>query len=793
MSKNKRRGGASAGKPQGGASSGQKRGGMSAGRRQGEDSRGQNPGESERQGAVSLGQNRGGTSMGKTQGGPGERRGTLRGENAAKAGYTADGRSEVNRTRTGQGHGGAAQRAFGGHGETGRVKLYGEVTARGEGSGSRGSGGRARTERTSAPQAGSKRSAALSGLPVEKNGEYTAEIIGIGHDGEGVGRVEGFTLFVPGALPGERVRLKVLKLKKQYGYAKLLEVLESSPDRVGAPCPIFDKCGGCQLQHLDYTAQLKVKRQLVVDNLERIGKLKVAKEADAESGNALGDAAALRTGIVGGNITPASEGFNPADEEITIPENKVINEEALGSKEDADDTISGSGLQPLMDTEFVDASDLLEDESDGSLVGVSSALAQTNDSENITWDNTTEDNTHGGNVSLGIGAATGTSSIDDVRKDIGESTLAAGIKGTNLRRGESADSLKQERERASEADGIVVYPTIGMSDPWRYRNKAQVPFGEEQGGLVGGFYAQGSHRIIDMEACLIQHANNDEVIAKVKEIGRRLGIRAYREETHEGLLRHVVVKVGFRTGEIMVVLVTNGKEIPHAQEWIEQIRAAIPGVASICQNVNTGRTNVIFGPTTRVLWGREVIYDYIGDVKFAISARSFFQVNPVQTEALYGKALEYAGLTGGETVVDAYCGIGTISLFLAKHAKKVYGVEIVPEAIEDAKRNAELNGIRNAEFAVGGAEDVLPEWQRAGVRPDVIVVDPPRKGCDERLLDTILQLRPERIVYVSCNASTLARDLHVLEDGGYRTVCVQPVDMFPHTVHVESVTLMVRK
>ncbi|WP_455710015.1 23S rRNA (uracil(1939)-C(5))-methyltransferase RlmD [Paenibacillus chitinolyticus] len=608
---------------------------MSAGRRQGEASRGQPRGESERQGAASLGQNRGGASMGKTQGealpgqnrggthagkpqgGPGERRSTPHSESG--------GRSEVNRTHTGQGRGGAAQRAFGGRGEAGRVKPYGEATARVQGSGSRGSGGRARAERTSAPQAGSKRSAALAALPVEKNGEYTAEIIGIGHDGEGVGRVEGFTLFVPGALPGERVRLKVLKLKKQYGYAKLLDVLESSPDRVGAPCPIYDKCGGCQLQHLDYAAQLKVKRQLVVDNLERIGKLKVAKEADAE------------------------------------------------------------------------------------------------------------------------------------------------------------------------ADGIVVYPTIGMSDPWRYRNKAQVPFGEEQGGLVGGFYAQGSHRIIDMEACLIQHANNDEVIAKVKEIGRGLGIRAYREETHEGLLRHVVVKVGFRTGEIMVVLVTNGKEIPHVEEWIEKIRAAIPGVASICQNVNTGRTNVIFGATTRVLWGREVIYDYIGDVKFAISARSFFQVNPVQTEALYGKALEYAGLTGGETVVDAYCGIGTISLFLAKHAKKVYGVEIVPEAIEDAKRNAELNGIRNAEFAVGGAEDVLPEWQRAGVRPDVIVVDPPRKGCDERLLDTILQLRPERVVYVSCNASTLARDLRLLEEGGYRTVCVQPVDMFPHTVHVESVCSLIYK
>jgi len=785
------RGGTLAGKPHGGAPSGQNRGGAPVGKRQGEALSGQNRGESERQGAASLGLNRGGTSMGKTHGGPGKHRGTLRGENAAKAGFTADGRSEVNRTHTGQGRGGAAQRAFGGRGEADRAKPYGEATARVEGAGSRGSGGRARAERTSAPQAGSKRSAALAALPVEKNGEYTAEIIGIGHDGEGVGRVEGFTLFVPDALPGERVRLKVLKLKKQYGYAKLLEVLESSPDRVGAPCPIYDKCGGCQLQHLDYEAQLKVKRQLVVDNLERIGKLKVAKEADAEAGNVVGDTAVLNADMIGGNTAPTSEGFDPADEEITVPEDKVINDEASESKEDADDTISGSGLQPLMDTEFVDASDLLEDEGDRNSAGGLRGQGQT--ITTTTGDNTVGGNTTRGNTALGKGAAIGTSSTDDVREDIAESTLAADIKSTSLRHGKSADSLKQERERASESDGIVVYPTIGMSDPWRYRNKAQVPFGEEQGGLVGGFYAQGSHRIIDMEACLIQHANNDEVIAKVKEIGRGLGIRAYREETHEGLLRHVVVKVGFRTGEIMVVLVTNGKEIPHAEEWIEQIRAAIPGVASICQNVNTGRTNVIFGSTTRVLWGREVIYDYIGDVKFAISARSFFQVNPVQTEALYSKALEYAGLTGGETVVDAYCGIGTISLFLAKHAKKVYGVEIVPEAIEDAKRNAELNGIRNAEFAVGGAEDVLPEWQRAGVRPDVIVVDPPRKGCDERLLDTILQLRPERVVYVSCNASTLARDLRVLEDGGYSTVCVQPVDMFPHTTHIESVCLLIYK
>jgi len=467
-------------------------------------------------------------------------------------------------------------------------------------------------------------------VPVEKNGEYEAEIIGIGHSGEGVGRVDGFTLFVPGALPGERARVKVLKVKKQYGYAKLLEIVEACPDRVVAPCSIYAQCGGCQLQHMSYEAQLRWKRQYVVDCLERIGKLKVA------------------------------------------------------------------------------------------------------------------------------------------------STMESG--------------------ELSDADsGVVVYPTLGMSEPWRYRNKAQVPIGEERGGLIGGFYAQGSHRIVDMETCLIQHERTDAVVAKVKAIGSRLGVRAYREETHEGLLRHVVVKIGFRTGEMMIVLVTNGERIPHASEWIEEIRAALPEVVSIVQNVNTARTNVIFGDKTKVLWGKEHITDYIGDVQFAISARSFYQVNPAQTDVLYRKALEFAGLTGDEIVIDAYCGIGTISLFLARHARKVYGVEIVPEAISDAVRNAELNGITNVAFGVGAAEVVTPAWQRGGMHADVVVVDPPRKGCDAALLASVLTMRPSRIVYVSCDASTLARDLRLLEDGGYRTVHVQPVDMFPHTVHVECCSLLVRK
>lgn len=471
-------------------------------------------------------------------------------------------------------------------------------------------------------------SAECTDLPVQKNDEAVIDIIGMNHDGEGVGRVEGFTLFVPGALPGEKVRVKVLKTKKQYGYAKLLEIMQASPDRTAAPCAIYDQCGGCQIQHMSYEAQLSWKRQHVVDVLERIGKLSVA---DSDS------------------------------------------------------------------------------------YGVDSG-----------------------------------------------------------------------------ANAVMVHPTLGMSEPWRYRNKAQVPIGVTEGGLVGGFYARGSHRIVDMDTCLIQDERNDEVVARVKEIGRMLGISAYNEETGRGLLRHVVVKTAFRTGEMMLVLVTNGRDIPHADAWIGSIREHIPHVASICQNVNTKRTNVIFGDETRVLWGRDVIYDYIGNVQFAISARSFYQVNPVQTEVLYSKTVEYAGLTGRETVIDAYCGIGTISLFLAQHADQVYGVEIVKEAIDDARSNALLNGMRNVKFEVGASENVIPAWKEQGITADVIVVDPPRKGCDPRLLETILEMKPERVVYVSCNPSTLARDLRILEDGGYRTVEVQPVDMFPHTVHVECVVVIYR-
>lgn len=352
--------------------------------------------------------------------------------------------------------------------------------------------------------------------------------------------------------------------------------------------------------------------------------------------------------------------------------------------------------------------------------------------------------------------------------------------------------VKDVLERIGKLDlsRITVHPTLGMEDPWNYRNKAQVPVGEREGGLIAGFYQQRSHEIIDMNECLIQQSENDRVVQAIKEICGKYGIKAYNEERHKGWLRHIMVRYGAVTGEMMVVFITRTNDFPHKAKIVEEITAALQHVKSIVQNINPKKTNVIFGDETTVIWGEEYIYDTIGGIKFAISARSFYQVNPEQTKVLYDKALEYAELNGEETVIDAYCGIGTISLFLAKQAKKVYGVEIVPEAIEDAKRNAELNGIENAEFAVGEAETVIPKWYEEGIAADTLVVDPPRKGCDEALLRTILEMKPKRVVYVSCNPGTLARDLRVLEDGGYATLEVQPVDMFPHTSHVECVAIL---
>ncbi|MBM0067479.1 23S rRNA (uracil(1939)-C(5))-methyltransferase RlmD [Alkalicoccobacillus gibsonii] len=448
--------------------------------------------------------------------------------------------------------------------------------------------------------------------PVQKNQTLDVTITDLSHQGAGVAKHEGYTLFIPKALPGETCEVKVTKTSKGYGFARLMKIHKPSPDRTEAPCPIYDQCGGCQLQHMTYAGQLRYKQKQVQDALERLG------------------------------------------------------------------------------------------------------------------------------------------GITDV----------------------------------------PVLPTLGMDEPWRYRNKSQVPVGERDGEVIAGFYQERSHRIVDMEECIIQNKHNDEIVQKVKELANQYGIRGYDEDKHRGTLRHVVVRYGRQSGELMVVFVTRDEALPNKKNLIEEIRSAFPSVKSIVQNINPKRTNVIFGDKTKVLWGEEYIYDSIGDIKFAISARSFYQVNPEQTKVLYDKTLEFANLTGSETVIDAYCGIGTISLFLAQQAKHVYGVEIVPEAISDAKRNAELNGFTNTDFAVGEAENVIPWWAAQGIRPDVMVVDPPRKGCDEKLLNTMLQMKPERIVYVSCNPATLARDLKVLEEGGYKTKKVQPVDMFPQSTHVECVVEM---
>lgn len=355
------------------------------------------------------------------------------------------------------------------------------------------------------------------------------------------------------------------------------------------------------------------------------------------------------------------------------------------------------------------------------------------------------------------------------------------------------NQVEQVLTRIGKLENVPVHPILGMDTPYHYRNKAQAPVGEKDGKLIAGFYRPRSHDIMDTDESVIQLPEVNEAIQAVKDIANRLGISAYNEEAHSGCLRNIMARYGRQTEELMVVLVTRTDDLPHKAKLMDELVSRLPKLKSIVQNVNSKRTNVILGDKTKVLWGNEVIYDTIGTVKFAISARSFYQVNPVQTKTLYDKALQYAELTGEETVIDAYCGIGTISLFLAQKAKKVYGVEVVPEAIEDARRNAELNGIENVEFEVGGAEEVIPKWAEAGIHADVLVVDPPRKGCDEKLLETMIQMKPKKIVYVSCNPATLARDLRILEDGGFQTVEVQPVDMFPMTVHVEAVAKIVLK
>jgi 23S rRNA (uracil1939-C5)-methyltransferase len=353
----------------------------------------------------------------------------------------------------------------------------------------------------------------------------------------------------------------------------------------------------------------------------------------------------------------------------------------------------------------------------------------------------------------------------------------------------------------------VMQPIIGMEEPYHFRNKAQYPIQEdEQGNPIAGFYALRSHRVVESDRCYLGVDVNEEILAIVKDYMRANKVSAYDETTGKGLLRHVLIRVGFSSKEVMVCLIINGSTLPAASDLIARLQQ-VEGMTSISVNSNTRRDNVIMGNVTKTLWGSDYITDAIGGVQFQIQPRSFYQVNPVQTEKLYGKALEYANLTGQETVWDLYCGIGTISLFLAQKAKTVYGVEIVPEAIEDAKRNAALNGMGNAHFYVGKAEEVLPEYYEQGSihgekiatadeklkAPDVIVVDPPRKGCDEKCLSTMVQMAPKRIVYVSCDPATLARDLKFLCAEGYELQEVTPVDQFGHSLHIENAVLLTRR
>ena len=451
---------------------------------------------------------------------------------------------------------------------------------------------------------------------MKKNDLLQIKIEAMGNAGDGIGKIDGYPLFVKDALPGDLAEVRVTKVKKTYAFARLERVLEASPERTEPRCPLHRRCGGCQIQALSYEKQLEYKEQKVREDLIRIG------------------------------------GF-------------------------ADPPVS---------------------------------------------------------------------------------------------------------------------PVLGMDEPYHYRNKAQFPFGRDrEGRIVTGFYAGRTHTIVPGTDCAIGVPENKQILELILDFMEKHGIAPYDETTGKGLLRHALIRKGFATGELMVCLVINGRSFPHVEELADRL-FEIPGMTSFSLNVNQKNTNVILGEEVIPVRGQTYITDRIGGVSYQISPLSFYQVNPVQTEKLYSQALAYAGLTGKETVWDLYCGIGTISLFLAKQAGKVYGVEIVPDAIRDARQNAERNGITNAEFFVGKAEEVLPEkYEKEGIHADVIVVDPPRKGCDERCLETMVKMQPERIVYVSCDSATLARDVKYLRENGYEIVRGRGCDMFPGTVHTEVCVKLERR
>lgn len=444
---------------------------------------------------------------------------------------------------------------------------------------------------------------------IEKNQNYIVDIEDMTHEGAGVARIDGFAVFVEGAIVGEKIRIKIVKVLKNFAYGKIEKIIEQSPERRPPTCEIYKKCGGCKLQHMSYEATLKFKKNVVKSNLKRIGKI---------------------------------------------------------------------------DVEVLD--------------------------------------------------------------------------------------------------------TIGLDEPYAYRNKVQFPIGDNGNEIVVGFFAERTHEIVPVTDCSIQSRIANKIIIDMKNIIKREKISVYNETTKKGLIRHIIIRNSEKTNEVMLIIVTNGEKFDKKDRMIDEITTRNPEIKSIIQNINTKVTNVILGEKDILLYGKDRITDYIGKLKFEISAHSFFQVNSKQTENLYNKALEYADLTGKETVFDLYCGTGTISLFLAQKAKKVYGVEIVKQAVEDAKINAKNNNICNAEFIYGKSEEIAPQLYAKGIRADVVVIDPPRSGCDSKLIDMLNKMKPQKIVYVSCNSATLARDISLFE--GYTVKKVQPVDMFSWSFHVETVVLM---
>ncbi|WP_404358031.1 23S rRNA (uracil(1939)-C(5))-methyltransferase RlmD [Cytobacillus firmus] len=435
----------------------------------------------------------------------------------------------------------------------------------------------------------------------------------LGINGEGVGYFKRQVVFVPGALPGEEIVAEATKVNPKFSEAKIMKIRKKSEFRVQPPCPVYHECGGCQLQHLRYDQQLKEKRDIIIQALERHTKL---------------------------------------------------NPEKLDIKE-----------------------------------------------------------------------------------------------------------------------------TIGMEDPWSYRNKSQFQVGQKDGKVLAGLYGMNSHRLINIEHCAVQHPQTTKATETVKRILQDLRIPIYNERNRKGIVRTIVARVGIQTGELQIVLITAQKELPKKEIIIEKIKSELPEVKSIIQNVNGEKTSIIFGQETTNLDGSDFIQETLGDLQFELSARTFFQLNPEQTVKLYNEVKRAAALTGKEKVADAYCGVGTIGLWVADQAAEIRGMDIIRESIEDAKKNAARHGIKHAQYVVGKAEEWLPKWTKEGWKPDVIIVDPPRTGLDQQLLKTILKVQPKKVVYVSCNPSTLAKDISVL-GSKYKVNGIQPVDMFPQTAHVESVTLL---